>query len=509
MTKGEHESRAPRPRQERVTVGVKFAFGVGDFATATVIIGLNIFLLFYYTQVLGLEGALAGLALGIAVVFDALSDPLVGSLSDSWRSRLGRRHPFMWFSILPLCASFYLLFQPPRDLEGLALFGWLTATAISTRTFMTLFSIPHYALGAELSTDYGERTSVMSYGMVVGSLGGIIFLTSAYELVFSPTTEFANGLLDVDAYRGLAFLGVGMIGLPILLSAFFTQAAARRIPKPSMSSERFGLARLAREARQTLQNRNFRILLSASVVTGTLFGLNYSMQLHMLTFFWGLVPSQQKYIAIAGLVATFFVFALIQQTRLVLLEKKHVAMFFTAVGAFEALVFIDLRLLGWFPENGSPILLPLLIASGMLGFTADNVGSLFTRSMMADAIDEQELATGERQEGIFFSASAFASKAVGGLGTLLGGVSLSLVGLPPNIEAAAAPPDAVYRLGIVMGPILGSAYLVPIYLYSRYRLDPRRLAEVQAELSVARAEHPAGLARIATPQPESPVPGQR
>jgi Na+/melibiose symporter-like transporter len=246
------------------------------------------------------------------------------------------------------------------------------------------------------------------------------------------------------------------------------------------------MARLLREARQTLANRNFRILLGASIATGTLFGVHYTMQLHMLTYFWGLVPSQQNYIAVAGLVATFIVFGLIQRTGLGQMDKKFIAMFFTGVGAFEALVVINLRLLGWFPENGSPILLPLLVMSGMLGFTADNVGSLFARSMMADVIDEQELKTGERQEGIFFSASAFASKAVGGLGTLLGGVSLSLIGLPSNIEAAAAPADAIFRMGVFMGPILGSSYLIPIYLFSRYRLDESRLSEIQASLTIAR-----------------------
>jgi GPH family glycoside/pentoside/hexuronide:cation symporter len=471
---------------DRIPVRTKLAFGFGDFATSTIIIGVNIFLLFFYTQVLGLEGALAGLALGIAVVFDALSDPIVGSISDSWRSRFGRRHPFMWFSVVPLCASFYLLFNPLDGLEGFHLFAWLTTTAILTRTFMTFFSIPHYALGAELSTDYAERTSIMSYGMVVGSLGGIIFLTAAYQLVFTPTPEFSNGLLNRDAYRNLSFLGISTIGLPIIVSAVFTQRAALRIPTPPPTGERFGMTRLLREARQTLGNRNFRVLLGASIATGTLFGVHYTMQLHMLTYFWGLVPSQQNYIVVAGLVATFIVFGLIQQTGLGRMDKKYIAMFFTGLGAFEALVVINLRLLGLFPENGSPILLPLLVMSGMLGFTADNVGSLFARSMMADVIDEQELETGERQEGIFFSASAFASKAVGGLGTLLGGISLSLIGLPSNIEAAAAPADAIFRMGVFMGPIVGLSYLIPIYLYSRYRLDKSRLSEIQATLAIAR-----------------------
>ena len=117
---------------------------------------------------------------------------------------------------------------------------------------------------------------------------------------------------------------------------------------------------------------------------------------------------------------------------------------------------------------------------------------------MADVIDEQELETGERQEGIFFSASAFAHKAVGGLGTLLGGVSLTLIGLPAQIEVTAAPADAIFKLGILMGPILGLSFLIPIYLYSRYELDAGRLSAIQIRLLAAREERAARVGKTAS-----------
>ena len=91
---------------------LKLAFGVGQTATGAMNMALALFLLFYYNQVLGLPGTLAGLAVGASVLLDGVSDPLIGSFSDHWRSRLGRRHPFMYASILPLAVSFYLLFYP-------------------------------------------------------------------------------------------------------------------------------------------------------------------------------------------------------------------------------------------------------------------------------------------------------------------------------------------------------------------------------------------------------------
>ena len=127
------------------------AFGAKDNA-------FSYFLLFYYTQVLGLSPGLGGLALFLALVFDAISDPLVGYVSDRWRSRWGRRHPFMYFSALPVAIGFFFLWNPPAALSEQGLFVYLLSLAILVRTLITLYEIPSSALGPELSGDYDQRT---------------------------------------------------------------------------------------------------------------------------------------------------------------------------------------------------------------------------------------------------------------------------------------------------------------------------------------------------------------
>src|SRR5690606_25534657 len=126
------------------------AYGVGQVAEGAKNTAFDLFLFFYYNQVLGLSGTLSGAAMLIALAVDAATDPLVGSLSDSLRSRWGRRHPFLYASALPLGCSFALLFRPPEGLGQLGLFGWLTLFAVATRVSMTLYFVPHLALGAEL-----------------------------------------------------------------------------------------------------------------------------------------------------------------------------------------------------------------------------------------------------------------------------------------------------------------------------------------------------------------------
>lgn len=143
---------------------------MGQIAEGVKNTGFTTFLLFYYNSVLRLSGTYAGTALLIALVFDAVTDPLVGSLSDSFKHRLGRRHPFMYASAIPLAVSFGLIFSPPEGLGQIGLFLWLTRFAILVRASMTLYHVPHMALGAELTSDYHERIIVVAYRSGFGAL---------------------------------------------------------------------------------------------------------------------------------------------------------------------------------------------------------------------------------------------------------------------------------------------------------------------------------------------------
>ena len=195
-----------------LTFNTKFAYGIGQLAEGLKNSALSTFVLFYYNQVLGLSGTLAGTAILIALLFDAVSDPLAGSLSDNWQSRWGRRHPFMYASALPLGIAFFFLFSPPEGLSEFSLFLWLTVTVVLTRGAMTLYHVPHIALGAELSEDYDERTQVVSYRYFLGFAGYLVAYYLGFGVFFKDTAEFSRGQFNVDAYAPFAFvLAVTMV----------------------------------------------------------------------------------------------------------------------------------------------------------------------------------------------------------------------------------------------------------------------------------------------------------
>ena len=144
----------------KLSIPTKLFYGVGSVAFGVKDQGFSYLLLIFYNQVVGLPSATVGLAIMVALMFDSLLDPIMGQVSDNWRSRWGRRHPFMYAAALPVAASYLLLWNPPQDWSHGALFIYLIVVAVIIRSFITMYEIPSAALAPELTTDYDERTKV-------------------------------------------------------------------------------------------------------------------------------------------------------------------------------------------------------------------------------------------------------------------------------------------------------------------------------------------------------------
>ena len=179
-------------------------YGLGQLPEGVKTAAFGFFLLFYYNQVLGLSGTLAGAALFIALLFDAVSDPLVGSLTDFTRSRWGRRHPYLYASALPFSLCFLGLFVPPSGLSEAGLFAWLLVFATLTRTTMSFYHVPYLSMGAELSQDYDERTRLAAFRNLFQLAGMFAVLIGGNLLFFSATGQYANGQLNPAAYAPFA-----------------------------------------------------------------------------------------------------------------------------------------------------------------------------------------------------------------------------------------------------------------------------------------------------------------
>lgn len=457
---------------------IKLAYSIGRAAEGIKTRSFEFFLFFYYVQVLGLSGSMAGLAVGIALIVDAIIDPLIGSYSDNLDSRYGRRHPLMLASVAPLCITFYLLFAPPDGLNATGLFFWLTGFSILSRAGMALFHVPHLALGAELSDHYTERSTIVAMRSVFAALGSVFALLMGLNVFMAPTQSFPIGQLNPSVYSPFALAMAFSMGFVILIS---TLATRRIIPsmKQTVVSDFSGslLMRTFRDVLGALENKSFRALFSGLLLVAMVAGVHTTLTLHMTTYYWEFSQAQTSAFvmsAVAGAVLGLMVLRRLHDR----FDKKLTFAVGMAMLAVLTAAGPGLRELGLFPGNDHPLLLPLLLALICVAAFFGTLAGVTGGSMMADIADEHELTSARRQEGIFFSAASFVGKAAGAFGHLIAGIMIDVIGFPVQAGAGSVPAEKLTQLGLLNGPMMAVVMGFGVVYFMRYDLTRARHAEI-------------------------------
>ncbi len=473
----------------KLSFGTKLYFGIGQLAEGVKATAFTTFLFFYYNQVLGLSGTLSGMASFIAICFDAVSDPVAGSLSDSFHSRWGRRHPFMYASAIPLAVTFYLVFTPPAGMSETGLFLWLMTFAVLVRASMTLYHVPHLALGAELSTDYHERTSIVAYRMVFGTLGGAGTALIGFGIFFADSPGFPRGQLNPAAYPSFALTGAIIMWLTIWISAIGTHKEIPFLPKSSPNPIPFGITRVLRETRDALKNRSFRALFAGLVLFAVLSGVQGTLLIHMGTHFYVMTSNQIQLYVIAIIVgsACGTLFARVLNR---LIDKKPTMFVAVFLGTTFTGIPPLLWVLGLLPPSTDPRMMWIILSFAGLGAFFGIQSGTTGASIMADIADEHELTMGRRQEGIFFGAISFSGKAAHGLGLAVAGFVIDMIGFPSQAQLGSVPHDVLVKLGLFYGPVVWFLSMFAMLFYTGIRINRKRLAEIQTELAIMRAREP-------------------
>jgi GPH family glycoside/pentoside/hexuronide:cation symporter len=461
----------------------KWSYAIGNIPYAVKDTAFGTFVVFYYTQVMGLSGTLTGLAMFIALSWDAISDPIVGSWSDSVRSRWGRRHPLMLLGAIPTALLFLLLFGPPLQLSETGLFFWLLAVSIALRTFLTVYFIPYQAMGAELSEDYDERTEIAKGRVTVAWLGGLMLPAIAYTLIFQAQGDTDGRLVNANywTYGILSFTLAFVTGAVCLWG---TRKAIPHLPQPRDSANRFSLRQTYSDFMTASRNRNFRATIGTKLAFGLAAGTYTTMGLYMGTYFFEFTSEQLAGLVVPMLFAALTAFAVLG--RIGQAYDKPPLMALACLGfGINALWFVGGRLLGLLPENGSALLYALQMVNAYIAVFCVVCLQILGASLLADILDEQELDKGIRQEGVFFAASAFVLKATTGMGTLMGGIIVDFAGLKPNAEPGTVPGEVLATLGWFYGPGIATAGLVAWWCARRVQLSRQQHAAIREQLAQA------------------------
>ncbi len=473
-------------REGPVPTSTRLYQAVGAWPDTFKNFAFNTFLLFYYSQVLGLPASLASVALAIALVFDAITDPLIGSLSDNLRSPLGRRHPLMYGAALPLGLFLYLTFSPPANLAPTGLFTWLLVMTVMTRVTLTFYLVPWNAMFAEFTDNYAERTSILTWRWAVGWTGGIAFNFVCWSLIFGATDEYEYGQSNPEAYG----LFAPVLAIAVTASVLFTTHMTRRdIPYMYQSTRTDGGAvssmRPIRELLLALKNRNFLRLFGAIFVGAIIAGTNGAMDLYMNTFFWGLRGEDLRWfvISIVGAVGAFILVGPLQKR----FDKRTILLAVLILNLVNGMAFVSLRFADILPANGETSLLVIMIINATFRAFNGTMAGIIFGSMLADLVDEQDLDTGRRQEGVFSAAISFSAKLTGGVGIVVGGFLLDyVIRFPRAAEPGMVPADTVFILGLADGIIVPLFNVLPLALIAGYSLTRSRFAEVRTALDARR-----------------------
>lgn len=480
----------------RASRGALNAFSFGAIASGVKNHVFGGWLLVYYNQVLGLDPALAGLALALALVVDAITDPLVGIWSDRTHTRWGRRHPFMYAGIVPFSLSFYALLQPPADLSQDNLFFRLLFLTIAVRVSMTFYEIPRGALGPELTKDYDQRTQLVGWSTSYGWLGGAGFAWLILAFLLPETAEYpgSKAYLNPEGYRKMGWIG----GLIIFATSTISTLSLHRhiptlhVPKVDPFAT-FSVQQFGREIVETLANRSWLMLFAAGLVFALYVGLHSNTDRYYDLYFWQWVPNQVQVFPIvhSAIAISCGVLAYpLTRGR----DKKRTAISLFLLASMLGPLPVVLRLLDpmfpvtLFPANGADLLWWILLLHSSLLISLSVIGFILVGSMTADIVEDSQRTTGRRSEGLLTAGPALAQKTISAGGVFLVGLLLSTFGFSvanPTVEAMQEPIRSLAIFHVALDLTLP---WISIYLVSKYTITRSGHAQDLKSLGYADSE---------------------
>lgn len=479
-----------------VTLSLKLRYAMGGAAEGAIGYAFNGFNFLIYTVVFGLPGTLAGGAVFLSIMLDAVSDPLIGYVSDRWRSKWGRRHPFIYFASIPLGAAIFCIYQPPDVLlantENMwsllgyqatpaqwALAAWLFVFASLLKFFLTCYHLPHLALGSELSNKYLERTQIFRYNTLFSFSGGAVLSWCFYNLVVGDK-QVAE--IDTSWFAGLLAIFGAIV---VFLTAHLTRHRVPHLPQPPSDQAPFSFMVFLKDASVVFQNRNYMMLFYGLFFLSPMIGVRETLGANISLYYWELPTA---YIALFPIVAfASYIPAMMSVAYLnQRFEKGGTMRAVVVAAALAASLPITFRSFDLLPENGSAWIFPIVCVSVFFYYGCLAILNTTVYSAIGDVVDEQELKTGLRQEGIFYAVRTFFAKVANGLGHLLAGIAVDVIGFPTRAVVGEVPPQVIFELGVFEGILAVLPVIGAVYFYGKYQIDKKRHQQILDELDANR-----------------------
>jgi GPH family glycoside/pentoside/hexuronide:cation symporter len=447
---------------EKLSLGAKVRYGVADLGIALLGSAVQFFILLYYTDVAGINPAIAGTALMVGkLTWDAINDPLIGYLSDRTKSRFGRRRIYMMIGVVPLGLASWLMFSVPQGLTNMAAFFTVLVTFLLWDTFHTMTSVPYYALTPELTYDYNERSSLTAIRMIFSVIG--------YILGAAATTVIAGLFASILGWTTHAsWSGTGAVFGFIAFAAVLTTILGVK-EKPGLESKPSQLPPFKAVA-TSFQNRPFVIMLAAFFISSFAFTLLTSLVSYYIIY--QLDMKDAVPLVLLVMLVTIGIFLVPVQKLSERINKGPAYALGLLIAALAIIVAFFL------PQGPTPWIYLIAFVAG-IGFSGQWV---FPWSMLPDVVEYDQKMTGERREGIYYGLWALLQKITNALGIFVSGLALSWFGYIPNVPQTDRSLLGI-RLFFSLIPAL--ALIISLPLLIKFPITRESHAKLVAELKEA------------------------
>ena len=443
---------------------IRAAYGIGDYAICLYWSGVGLYLLYFYTDVVGISPLYAGWIYAIGITWDAITDPFMGFIAERTRSKWGSYRPFIIFGSVPLALSFVMLFWVP-PFEGTFLFLFLLLVNIFHRSCFTIVSVPYSSLTARITDDSDERTKLTTARMLAASFGTFSISAAGFPIVLF----FGSG----NESTGFLFLGLISGSIAILILAITVYFVKERTFDPvNQINANFKLI-----AKSVSQNYPFWIVFSSILILGStalmfnnnlIYFVKYSLDLHA---YQGLILGTS-----GGFTLLAIPFWALLALRLGKRNSWLIAMVWLLIG-FLAFYFYPTQSLS-----------ELLIILAFLGFGNGATGVLFW-SMLPDTIEYGEWKTGIRTESSLYGFMTFAQKGAIGISALLLGIILTNIGFNPNETQSQETLDS---LKMVMSWVPISGVILSLVMVIFYPINKSFHAKLLKDIAENKMSHEQG-----------------
>lgn len=439
----------------------KVSYGMGGLGDTFMNDILEGYLSYFYITTLGINPVLVGIGVMIPRLWDMLTDPLMGNISDNFRSKFGRRRPFILFGGILACVPFTMVWMVPPSWGETAQFAWLVASMLIYSTFYTVYYIPYNSLGAELSTDYNERTNVSSVRMFVARVGGLA-MAPLFELVYNK--DLFESEQTGYAVVAIVFSALSVIGYYWLFVDTKEATFVQSMDKINLVSA----------FKYTFKNKAFVMLLVVTVLGGFSFWtvLRLGRFVNVYYVHGGNEETLGRINTIAEILGIFISFL-----SILVINWMSRALGKLTTRIALALINMVAQVSSWWlfnPENPH-LYIVFAAASGIL-----YASFIVNLSMMADVADYDELETGRRREGMFFGVWGLVQKISFSVGPLISGAVLAVIGFDENVDLQTEGTLFWMRVIYAFGGFPLVLLTVAVLLF--YPLTEGRVREIRAEL---------------------------